>query len=200
VCLENGGKTIAVLGWGIDRKVVNEDEKLYRKILEVDSLIVSEYEGKEEAELWMFPARNRIVAGITDAVLVIEGAEKSGSLITARLANKFGVPLLALPGSVFSRVSVGTNGLIKSGKARLVSNVEDVLECLGLTNGQLKMDFDKKKTSSPVLAVLESGEKSVDELARCLKIPVEKIMEEIMQLEIEGEVRIVDGKVVLACV
>lgn len=77
-CIENGGKTIAVLGWGIDRKVVGEDEKLYQKILEVDSLIVSEYEGEQEAELWMFPQRNRIVAGIVDAVLVIEGAEKSG--------------------------------------------------------------------------------------------------------------------------
>ena len=61
-CLENGGKTIAVLGWGIDRKVAGEDEKLYHKILEVNSLIVSEYEGEYPADRWTFPARNRFVS------------------------------------------------------------------------------------------------------------------------------------------
>jgi DNA processing protein len=194
VCIENGGKTIAVLGWGIDRKVVAEDAKLYQKILEVDSLIVSEYEGEQEAELWMFPQRNRIVAGVVDAVLVVEGAEKSGSLITARLAGQFGKKLLAVPGPVFSKVSVGTNGLIKSGKAVAVMSAEDVLAEMGLVKGQLKMSFKDVSPNKPILEALESGERSADELARILKMPVAKMMEEIFSLEMDDLVEEKAGK------
>lgn len=185
-CLENGGKTIAVLGWGIDWKVGAGDEKLYRNVIDSDSLIVSEYTGETEPLLWMFPARNRIVAGVSDAVLVIEGAEKSGSLITARLAVSMGVPLMAVPGQVFSRVSVGTNDLIKGGKAMLVRSAEDVLKVLGLITGQMKMGFVEKIPRNPILAVLEAGEKSADELSRILKKPVERLMSELFTLQMEG--------------
>jgi len=140
-CLENGGKTIAVLGWGIDRKVAADDEKLYQQILEVNSLIVSEYEGELEGSVWTFPRRNRIVAGIADAVLVIEAAEKSGSLITARLAKIFGKPLMAVPGLVTSKGAEGTNNLLKTGKAIMVTSAEEVLMEMGLGGGQIKMKF-----------------------------------------------------------
>jgi len=140
-CLENGGRTIAVLGWGIDRKVAAEDEKLYQQILEVNSLIVSEYEGELEGSVWTFPRRNRIVAGIADAVLVIEAAEKSGSLITARLARMFGKPLMAVPGLVTSKGAAGTNSLLKTGKAIMVTSAEEVLTEMGLGEGQIKMKF-----------------------------------------------------------
>lgn len=140
-CLENGGKTIAVLGWGIDRKVAVEDEKLYQQILEVNSLIVSEYEGESEGSMWTFPRRNRIVAGIADAVLVIEAAERSGSLITARLARAFGKPLMAVPGLVTNKGAEGTNNLLKTGKAIMVTSAEEVLTEMGLGAGQIKMKF-----------------------------------------------------------
>ena len=197
-CLENGGKTIAVLGWGIDRKVVDEDAVLYQKMIELDSLIVSEYEGEQEAELWMFPQRNRIVAGVADAVLVVEGAEKSGSLITARLAGKFGVPLLAVPGSVFSRVSSGTNNLIKEGKAVAVGSAQEVLAAMGIAKGQLAMKFDSKLPSNPVLAALDSGEKSVDELVRILKMPVSEVMDLIFHLQLDDLIFEKAGKYFLA--
>lgn len=140
-CIENGGKTIAVLGWGIDKEPVPEDEKLYQRILENDSLIVSEYEGEQEGTKWTFPERNRIVAGISDAVLVVEAAERSGSLMTARLARGFGKRLLAVPGEVTSKIAEGTNGLIKRGMAVMVSSAEDVLLEMGLDEGQMKMIF-----------------------------------------------------------
>lgn len=194
VCLENGGKTIAVLGWGIDWQVMPQDEELYRKIIENDSLIVSEYEKQTVPELWLFPQRNRIVAGISDAVLVIEGAEKSGSLITARLAVQFGKPLLAVPGPVFSRVSVGTNNLIKSGKAKLVSSAEDVLAAMGLAAGQMKISFKDDLPMSPVLEALEGGEKSADELSRILKMPVAKVMGEVLRLQMDDLVEEKAGK------
>lgn len=193
-CLENGGKTIAVLGWGIDLKVASEDEKLYQDVLELDSLIVSEYEGEYPANIWTFPQRNRIVAGISDAVLVIEAAERSGSLITARLAREFGKPLMAVPGMVTSKVAEGTNNLIKKGKVVMVTSAEEVLFEMGLGIGQMKIRFEKKTEINPIIVALESGEKSVDELVRILKLPAEKIMEQILGMELEGRIEAKQGK------
>lgn len=193
-CLSNGGKTIAVLGWGIDWKVTAEDENLYQNILEVDSLIVSEYEGELEGAPWTFPQRNRIVAGISDAVLVVEAAERSGSLITARLAMTFGKPLMAVPGLVTNKVAEGTNNLIKNGKATMVTSAEDILKEMGLGVGQMKMEFGKSTLKNPILEALESGEKGVDELARILKMPVSKLMEEILSLELDCLIEEKSGK------
>jgi len=197
-CLENGGKTIAVLGYGIDWEVSSDDEKLYQQVIELNSLIVSEYEGERAPNKWTFPQRNRIVAGISDAVLVIEAAERSGSLITARLARQFGVPLLALPGLVTSKVAEGTNNLIKNGKAAMVTSAEGVLMEMGLGVGQMKMKFGVKDTTNPVLEALESGEKSVDELVRVLKVPVERVVEEILSLQLDGLIEEKTGKYFVA--
>jgi DNA processing protein len=193
-CLENGGKTIAVLGWGIDMKVSSEDEKLYQKILEVDSLIVSEYEGEMLGNRATFPQRNRIVAGIADAVLVIEAAERSGSLITARLAKQFGKPLMTIPGLVTSKVAEGTNNLIKNGKAMMVTSAEDILREMELANGQMEIGFRETGPSNPIFEALESGEKSADELARILKMSVSKLMEEILTMELDGLIEEKSGK------
>lgn len=194
-CVENGGKTIAVLGWGIDKKVTAEDEKLYQKLVEVNSLIVSEYEGETAASRATFPQRNRIVAGIADVVLVVEAAEKSGSLITARLANKFGKKLLAVPGVVTSSVSEGTNNLIKNGRAKMVTSAEDVIEEMGLKKGQLGINFAENKDKYCSLTeVLKSGSKSVDDLSRVLKLPVTVIMGELFEMQLEGSVTEFEGK------
>lgn len=197
-CLENGGKTIAVLGWGIDWKVTAEDENLYQNILEVDSLIVSEYEGEMEGNKATFPQRNRIVAGISDAVLVIEAAERSGSLITARLARVYRKPLMAVPGLVSCKVAEGTNNLIKNSKARMVTSAEDILMEMGLGVGQMKMEFGRKTLTNPVEVALESGGKSADELSRILNISVSKLMEEILELELDGFVEERGGKFFMA--
>ena len=193
-CLDCGGKTIAVLGHGIDWKVAAEDENLYQKVLEFDSLIMSEYEDEYPPDRWTCPQRNRIVAGIADAVLVIEAAERSGSLITARLAREFGKPLMAVPGLVTNKVAEGTNNLIKNGKAVMVTSAEDVLQTMGLGIGQMKMEFGKNVPVNRVLEALESGEKGADELSRVLKIPIAKLMEEVLCLELEGLIEEKNGK------
>ena len=190
-CIENGGKTIAVLGWGIDWPVASQDEELYQKILEVDSLMVSEYEGKTTPLLWYFPQRNRIVAGISDAVLVVEGSTKSGSMITARLANKFGKKLLALPGQVTCRVAEGTNGLIRDGKAKAVTCAEDILKEMGLLPGQLKLEIEH---SDPMLLLLADGERSVDELSRLLKMNVAQVLGKLTELTLCGMVSEAGGR------
>lgn len=191
-CLDNGGKTIAVLGWGIDWLVASEDEELYRRILEVDSLIVSEYEGKTSPLLWFFPQRNRIVAGISDAVLIVEGSTKSGSMITARLASQFGKKLLAVPGPVTSRVAEGANGLIRDGKAKAVTSAEEILKEMGLAPGQMKLEINK--INDPLVSLLADGERSVDELSRLLKLPVAQVLGKLTELSLCGLVSEAGGK------
>ncbi len=192
-CLNNGGKTVAVLGWGIDWPVVEDDVEIYEKILESDGLILSEYEGKAIPELWKFPQRNRIVAGICDAVLVIEGAEKSGSMITAKLAKQFDKVLLALPGQVTSKVAEGTNNLIKKGEAIMVTSVEDVLKEMGLGEGQMSL-LGEAKILDPILEILENEGKSVDELARILRQPAQEVLIKLNNLSLRGLVEEKNGK------
>lgn len=191
-CLDNGGKTVAVLGWGIDWPVAQIDEELYQRIIEVDSLILSEYLDKTVPELWMFPQRNRIVAGIADAVLVVEGALKSGSLITARLATRFGKKLLAVPGPVTSRVAEGTNTLIRDGKARAVLCAEDVLKEMGLSPGQMTLSLEN--IDDPLVSLLADGERSVDEMSRLLKLSVGEVLGKLTQLALAGLVAEAAGK------
>ena len=200
-CLDNGGKTIAVLGWGIDWQVADNDVEIYEKILETDGLILSEYEGEDVPELWKFPQRNRIVAGIVDAVWVVEGAEKSGSMITARLAKQFGKKLFSLPGSVTSRVAEGTNNLIKKGEAKMVTRAGDILKEMGMGEGQISLDYrsqfsDNRYLKDPVLEILENEAKSVDELARILRLPVSEVLIKLSNLSLKGLVGEINGKFV----
>jgi DNA processing protein len=207
-CIKNGGKTIAVLGWGIDWKVMDSDVEIYEKILESGGLILSEYEGDARPELWKFPQRNRIVAGISDAVLVVEGAIKSGSMITAKLTKQFDKKLLALPGMVVSKVAEGTNNLIKTGEAKMVTSADDVLREMGLGVGQMELVLscqmsptraDQPLTEDvryrdPVLEILEDESKSVDELARILRQPVNEVLIKLSNLSLKGLVEEKNGK------
>lgn len=127
--VEYGGKTVAVFGCGLDVIYPPENDKLYEKILEGGGLVLSEYSPAAKPHLWKFPQRNRIVVGLASlGVLVIEAGEKSGSLVTAELAEKQGKKVFALPGQVTSLVSTGTNALIRDGRAKLVMGVGDILE------------------------------------------------------------------------
>jgi len=121
-----GGRTIAVMPCGIDRISPEDQKELYNDILENQGMIISEYEGEMAPALWTYPRRNRIVAGLSQAILVIEAGEKSGSLITANLAKKFKRKIFAVPGPITSSVSVGTNRLIKDG-AEMVTDAKDIL-------------------------------------------------------------------------
>jgi len=121
--LNSGGKTIAVLGSGIDVVYPPENRNLYRKI----NLVLSEFPPGTPPEAKNFPRRNRIIAGLSDAVLVIEAAKRSGSLITARFAAEQGKEVFAVPGPISSPQSEGTCWLIRQG-AKLVYDINDILE------------------------------------------------------------------------
>jgi len=202
-CLQNKGKTIAVLGCGLDILYPVLNDKLYTEILENDGLVMSEYERKVKPELWTFPQRNRIVAGLSKGVLVVEGGEKSGSLITARIGFQQKKPVMAVPGAINSSMSVGTNWLIRNG-AIAVTKAEEVLEELGMissfgaitprggikdsTPGRLSQEEQK------IVDELEREELDVDELARKLKMKVDEMGALLSLMSLKQLVKEKNGK------
>ncbi|MEK7203852.1 MAG: DNA-processing protein DprA [Patescibacteria group bacterium] len=183
VCVEGGGLTIAVLGWGIDKKLTGEDLKLAKGIIDTGGILLSEWEVQEPTH-WTFPARNRIVAALSQEVIVVEAAEKSGSLITARLANKLKRTLWAVPGPITSRTSAGTNNLIAGGLAKM---------WLG-TSTQTPI-FN---TDDPIMEILLNETQTADELARNLQLPVSEIGARLSILLLSGQVIEKDGKYYIA--
>ena len=129
-CLEAGGETVAVLGCGIDRDYPRAHASLAREIGE-RGLLVAEYPPGVAPAPWRFPARNRIVAGLALATVVVEARERSGALITADLALEEGREVLAVPGEITSALSQGANALLRLG-ATPVTCAADVLEAIGV--------------------------------------------------------------------
>ena len=143
--LETGLKTISFPGSGLDNSALypKVNIKLAQEIINNGGCIISEFEPSAISQLYFFPQRNRLMAGISKAVLIIEAEEKSGTLITARMALDYNRDVLAVPGSAFSSNSNGTNGLIKQG-ATPVTTSEDILIALGFNIEKPKLT-DKEK-------------------------------------------------------
>ena len=129
--LDVHGRTIAVLGSGLNNIYPSAHKKLAEDIIKSGGAVISEYSPDKQPSKTTFPARNRIIAGLCLGILVIEAPEKSGALITARFALEQGREVFAVPGSIYSKNSIGTNQLIKMG-ARPVTKPEDILQGLNL--------------------------------------------------------------------
>lgn len=127
--LDADGLTVAVLGCGIDRDYPAAHAELARRIAEQGG-VVSEYEPGVEPAPWRFPARNRIIAALADAVVIVEARNHSGALITVDLAMEIGRPIYAVPGEITSLLSEGTNDLIRHGHATALTNADQVLAAL----------------------------------------------------------------------
>ena len=125
--IDANGKTIAVIGSGIDIIYPKENENLVNKIIENGGIIISEYIVGTKPNRYHFPARNRIISGISNGVIVIEAKKKSGTMITVDFALEQGRDVFAVPGSILSNNSEGTNELIKNG-AKCITNICDILE------------------------------------------------------------------------
>ncbi len=186
--LAEGGTTIAVLGCGVDIAYPSHHRRLAEAIIAAGRL-VSEFPPGTSPKPWHFPLRNRIISGLSQAVIVIEASEKSGSLITARLAMEQGRDVLAVPGSVASGRYRGCHALIKDG-ARLVETVDDVLEEVeGISAGLAGRGDDKAWVVSKLEAGMARGEAySVDELAGRTGLAVPDLLAELAQLEIAGRI------------
>lgn len=127
-CVNAKGKTIAVIGNGLDNIYPKENLKLAEKILENNGLIISEYIVGTKPEKQNFPKRNRIISGLSDAIIVVEANKKSGALITANYAADQGKEVWAIPGNINSYSSTGTNNLIKDG-ANVLTDINDIITC-----------------------------------------------------------------------
>lgn len=194
-CLENKGKTAAVLGCGLDCLTPAENDGLYTKILENGGLVVSEFEPKQEAKLWTFPYRNRIVAGLSQAILVIEAGENSGSLVTARWAFQQKKKVLAVPGMITASLSKGTNWLIRNG-AVLVTSVNDILEELGdINRGKPQVRFlQLSEEEKQVVEWLKMEEMDADELSRKLNKDVAVVGRLLSEMSLKGLVEENNGR------
>jgi DNA processing protein len=179
--LDAGRATIAVLGCGIDRDYPAAHADLARRIAAA-GLIVSEYAPGVEPAPWRFPARNRIVAGLCAATVVVEARERSGALITADLALEEGREVFAVPGEITSALSAGTNGLLKLGAAPLTS-AADVLQSFGI-------EPRVSDTGGPLLELLPA---TADELVRATGRATAEIARELVELELAGRVVAHDG-------
>ncbi|MGI8975090.1 MAG: DNA-processing protein DprA [Gaiella sp.] len=189
--LESAGVTIAVLGCGIDRDYPSAHAELAQRIVAAGGLVVSEYEPGIEPAPWRFPARNRIIAGLTRATVVVEARERSGALITADFALEDGREVLAVPGEITSGLSVGTNALLRLG-ATPVTCVADILEALGLEQPVAKAP-EVVGDGALVLEALTTGESSVDQLTRATGLPPAAISAALTALELDGRVSSGEG-------
>ncbi len=204
--IKAGGRTIAVLGSGHDNIYPPENAKLYREIVR-NGAVISEYSPETPPLKLNFPRRNRIVSGMSKGVIVIEAPQKSGALITANFALEQGREVFAMPGNVSSAKSSGTNRLIKEG-AKLVENVGDILE-------ELSYVINIKKTSNnltipglpkpgivrsmsadeaKIFEILGNEPRSIDEISKIINIPVNKISETLLRLELKKLIKTLPGE------
>ena len=183
--LEAGGPTVAVLGCGVDRDYPAAHAALAGAIAET-GLIVSEYAPGVEPAPWRFPARNRIIAGLAQATVVVEARERSGALITADLALDEGREVFAVPGEITSALSAGTNALLRLG-ATPVTSAADVLERFGLTPpAPIDPSADLDPTSLRVYEVLREAPATVDELVSSTGLDAADLGPALTMLDLAG--------------
>lgn len=191
--LEVGGKTIAIVGSGLDIIYPQENKKLWEEIGK-RGLLISEYPLGTEPFSYNFPMRNRIIVGISQGVVVVESKAKGGSLITAELALEEGREVFAVPGDIFSPASEGCNHLIKNSAAKLVTSIEDIIEEFGWNRVEkekkekLKLtDYEKKIYNTLV------REKNLDEIIEETSMKASEVLSILMDLEVRKIVTSVSG-------
>jgi DNA processing protein len=201
--LSVGGRTIAVMPCGIDLIHPAYQQDLYFGILNNNGLVISEYEGKRQPEIWTYPRRNRIVAGLSRAVLIIEAGEKSGSLITAEFAKKYKRKIFVVPGPITSENSKGIMKLIKQG-AEPINSASDIINfykassdfalplgwaCASPGEAQAQNSTERKISDK-----LRAEAMNIDELANFLKISAAELGTILSIMQLQGLIKEEGGK------
>lgn len=196
--IEAGGRTLAVLGGGLNKIFPPENKGLVDKIVAGHGVVMSEYPPDYPALAGNFPSRNRIISGLSLAVLVTEAAEDSGSLITARVALDQGRDVFAVPGPITSTLSKGPIDLIKEG-ARAVVSADEILEELGvgrvMREKGIVQSMDLSDEERKVFDILENETRHIDEIGRLLNLPAPKISALLLKMEISGLIQNIGGGV-----
>jgi DNA processing protein len=199
--LDNEKPTIAVLGSGLGENILKKafNYRLGQEIISKNGLLISEYPPNFQANKFTFPARNRIISGLSLGVLVIEAAEKSGTLITANYALDQNREIMAIPGNIFSQQSLGTNKLIKQG-AELITSAKDVFKVLDWkisSNQKLNREIEKIEFQDEVEKIiytkLSFDPQSLDQLVIKTKLDISSISVKLSMMEIQGLVKNTGG-------
>ncbi len=195
--LDAKGHTIAVWGSSLDI-VYPPSNKALAELLKKEGTVFSEYLPGTSPMKNHFPQRNRIIAGFSDGIVVVEAGQKSGALITAEVGLSYQKQLFAMPGFPGSKMSIGTNQLIKNG-ARLITSIQDIFDELPLLKGEIAAkqfvslpemtDIEKK-----IIHLFADGPKQVDNISREVRLSVPELMEFLLALELKGIVKELSGK------
>lgn len=199
--LECGLHTIAVPGSGISDTAIypRSHLSLAQKILSSGGALLSEFEPDFHATKWSFPQRNRIMAGLSNIVIIIEASDKSGTLITARLAMEYNREVCAVPGPIFSKNSEGPHRLIRDGATPITSK-KDLLEVLGFESNtkpltQKKLYFDLSEDEQSILTLLEKGPQSKNDIAENTSFSISHTNITLSLMELKGLVKEFSGKI-----
>jgi DNA processing protein len=208
--VKNSIPTVGVLAHGLDRLYPGEHSATSEKMFHNGGLL-TEYTSKTIPDKENFPSRNRIVAGITDAVIVVEAAERGGALITAEIANSYSRDVFAIPGKVNDHYSKGCNRIIRQNKAALVTCGNDILEMMGWKHPDFLLEKAKEKDKLKavqkslfvdlsaeeelVVSGLKEVKLDIDILAHKISLPMGKLSAILFSLEMKGIVRSLPGKI-----
>lgn len=194
--IENNGRTIAVLGCGIDICYPPENKKLIEEIIEKGA-VISEFNISTPPESYNFPLRNRIIASLSLGVIAVEAPIASGVLNTCEWAANYGIEVFACPGPIFKKENEGTNKLIKDG-AHIVTKVEDILERLSLPlKRKLKemgIEIELNEEEKEILSIMDENPIYIDEISEKLNRPINEVLEILLMLEMKGVVSCLPGK------
>jgi DNA processing protein len=195
--INSGGRTIGVLGCGLDVIYPPEHEELYERVVESGALI-SEFFFGQKPDKYNFPSRNRIISGMSLGVIVVEAGRSSGALLTAKHALDQNREVFAVPGNINSAASAGTNDLLKQG-ATPVTTVADVLLALGFDPQKRNVTPAKPPPDLPqseleILENLTTEPRQVDRISQAVGLPVAEVLTRLLNLEMAGLVRQLPGK------
>ena len=199
--LEMGLETIGILGHGLSRIYPPQHRKIALEMMEKGA-VMTEFASHTPPDPQNFPMRNRIVAGLSDALIVVETAEKGGSMITARMAKSYHRPVFAVPGRVKDKMAKGCNELIKDGRAKLLESANDIAEFLKWDAGneeikdrQAKLFVTLTDEEKSILDLLQDAEEAgIDKLTFETKINHSKMASLLLDMEFKGLIRMIPGK------
>lgn len=193
------GKTVAVLGCGLNRIYPKENRELFYKIIDNGGAVISEYQNDVEAESWRFIERNRIVSGMSIGVLVVEAAYRSGTSITAKFAKEQEKPIFCIPHNISDKLGVGTNKLLKNG-AKCVVTAEDILQeyetlkelkiCNTKSNFKEKVKIEEiPKEYRKIYRCLGNEPMQINNISQKTKLDITEINATLTILELEGYIK-----------